>query len=151
MAAKPIPEGYEGATPYLSIRGAAKAIDFYKQAFGAIELMRMDQPDGRVAHAEIAIGKARIMIADEFPEIGFRSPETIGGSPVIIHLYVEDVDSVVERAKQAGATVTRPPNDEFYGDRLAQLTDPFGHVWSFATHIEDVSPDEMQRRAEQHP
>jgi len=146
MPAKPIPEGYEGVTPYLSIRGAAEAIDFYKRAFGAVELMRMPQSDGRLGHAEIAIGKAKIMLADEFPEIGFRSPLTIGGTPVVLHIYIDDVDAMVKRAEAAGSSIDRPPSNEFYGDRIAQLTDPYSHRWSFATRIEDVTPGEMQRR-----
>ena len=144
---RPIPEGYEGLTPYLSIKGAARAIDFYKKAFGATELVRMDQPDGRVGHAELRIGRGIVMLADEFPEMGFRSPESLGGSPVVIHLYVEDVDDVVRRATAAGATIERPVANQFYGDRQGQLRDPFGHLWSIATHVEDVPQDEMARRA----
>lgn len=147
MTAKPIPDDYRGATPYLCIKDAARAIDFYAKAFGAKETMRMAQPDGRIGHAEIRIGSAPIMLADEFPEIGFRSPKTLGGSPVNILVYVEDVDALAARAEAAGATVKRPVADQFYGDRVVVLEDPFGHGWSFATHIEDVSPDEMRRRA----
>ena len=144
---KAIPEGWEGATPYLSIKGAAAAIEFYKKAFGATETMRMTGPDGRIGHAELMIGKAHIMVADEHPEIGFRSPQTLGGSPVTIHLYVEDVDALAARAEAAGAKVRRPVADQFYGDRGGQFEDPFGHVWYFATHKEDVSHEEMQKRA----
>ena len=146
---KPIPEGYHSITPYLIIRGAAKALDFYKQAFGAIELFRMDSPDGRIGHAEIKIGDSPIMLADEHPEMGARSPESWGGSPVSLMLYVEDVDRVFAQAVEAGATVERPLADQFYGDRTGGLKDPFGHNWYVATHIEDVSPEEMARRAEE--
>lgn len=143
---KAIPEGFESATPYLSIKGAAAAIEFYKKAFGATEAMRMAGPDGRIGHAEILIGKARIMLADEHPEINFLSPRTLGGSPVTIHLYVEDVDRLAAQAEAAGAKVLRAVADQFYGDRSGSLEDPFGHVWHFATHKEDVSNEEMQRR-----
>jgi len=142
-----IPEGFQGATPYLCARGAAAAIEFYKKAFGAIEIMRMEAPDGRLGHAEIQIGTAKLMLADEYPEMGFRSPQTLGGSPVTIHIYVEDVDALAAQAESAGAKVLRPVADQFYGDRSCQLADPFGHVWSFATHKEDISPEEMKRRA----
>lgn len=147
MAIQAIPEDYRGATPYLCVQGAARAIDFYIEAFGARESMRMPQPDGRIGHAEIRIGSAPIMLADEFPEIGFRSPKTFGGSLVNLLVYVEDVDALAARAEAAGATIKRPVADQFYGDRVVVLEDPFGHSWSFATHIEDVSPDEMRRRA----
>jgi len=143
---KAIPEGSEGATPYLSIKGAADAIEFYKKAFGATETMRMAGPDGRIAHAEIKIGKARIMLADEHPEIRFLSPRTLGGSPVTIHIYVEDIDALAAQAEAAGAKVVRAVADQFYGDRTGGFEDPFGHVWHFATHKEDVSNEEMQRR-----
>jgi PhnB protein len=143
---KAIPEGFEGATPYLSIKGAADAIEFYKKAFGATEKMRMPRPDGRIGHAEIKIGKANIMLADEHPEINFLSPRTLGGSPVTIHIYVEDVDALASKAEAAGAKVMRKVSDQFYGDRTGQFEDPFGHVWHFATHKEDVSNEEMQRR-----
>lgn len=146
---KAIPEGYERAVPYMSVRGAAQALEFYKKAFGAEVLVRMDQPDGKVGHAEFRIGNSILMLADEFPEMGFLSPQTLGGSPVGIHFYVEDVDSVFNRAVAAGATVARPLQNQFYGDRIGMLKDPFGHSWSFATHIEDVSPEEMTRRAEE--
>jgi len=144
---KPIPEGFEGATPYLAIKGAAEALEFYKKAFGATEKLRIPGPDGRIGHAEIKIGKANIMLADEHPEIGFLSPRTLGGSPVTIHIYVEDVDALAARAQAAGGKMTRALADQFYGDRTAQFEDPFGHVWHFATHKEDVSEEEMQRRA----
>jgi PhnB protein len=144
---KAIPDEYRAATPYLTVKNAAGALDFYKQAFGATELMRMGSPDGKIGHAEIKIGDAIVMLSDEFPEMGVLSPETIGGSPVAIHLYVEDVDAVATRAIAAGAKVVRPVENQFYGDRGGKFTDPYGHNWWLATHIEDVSPDEMKKRA----
>jgi len=143
----PIPEGREAAVPYLIVKDAARAIDFYKQAFGATEVMRFTQPQGKIGHAEIKIGQALIMLADEFPELGVRGPESYGGSPVTIHLYVADVDALADRAIEAGAKLLRPVEDQFYGDRGGRLGDPFGHVWWFATHKEDVSPEEMKKRA----
>jgi PhnB protein len=145
--AKPIPDGYQRITPYLCVRDARRAIDFYKQAFGATESMRLEQPDGRIGHAELRIGEAPLMLADEFPEMNVRSPQALGGSPVTLHLYVEDVDAFARRAVAAGAKLVRPLADQFYGDRAGSLTDPFGHVWMVATHQEDVSPEEMKRRA----
>ncbi len=130
----------------MSIQGAADAIEFYKKAFGATEVMRLARPDGRIGHAELKIGKANIMLADEHPEIGFVSPRTLGGSPVNIHIYVEDIDGLAQRAESAGAKVRRPVADQFYGDRSGQFEDPFGHIWHFATHIEDVSNEEMKKR-----
>ena len=149
MATKPapIPAGSEGATPYLYIRGAAKALDFYKRAFGAKEEMRMDGPDGTVGHAEIAIGKAHVMLADENRAMNALSPDTLGGTSVSMYIYVEDVDSFFKRAVGAGATQLKPVADQFYGDRSCFLKDPFGHQWGFATHVEDVSHEEMERRA----
>ncbi len=144
--AKAIPDGYRGATPYLCVKDAAKALDFYQKAFGAKELMRMGEPGGKIGHAEIKIGEAIIMLADEFPDYGYLSPQSIGGTPVSMMIYVEDVDGFVNKAVTAGATVMRPVEDQFYGDRSAQLEDPFGHRWHFATHIEDVAPDEMKKR-----
>lgn len=144
---KPIPEGYHTATPYLIVKGGARAIEFYKKAFGATELTRMADPSGKIGHAEIKIGDSTIMLADEVTEMGYRSPESLGGSPVSILLYVEDVDALFSQAVAAGAKVQRPVTDQFYGDRLGGLTDPFGHVWYIATHKEDVSPEEMQKRA----
>jgi PhnB protein len=144
---KPIPDGYHTATPYLIVKGAARAIDFYKKAFGATELMRMEQPNGKIGHAEIRIGDSPIMLADESPEVGARSPETFGGSPVSILLYVENVDATFGQAVAAGAKVKRPVADQFYGDRTGGIEDPFGHVWYIATHTEDVSPEEMRKRA----
>lgn len=143
---KPIPDGYHAITPYLCIKGAADAVEFYKKAFGAREVMRMVRPDGRLGHTELQLGDSRVMLADEFPEMGFRSPQALGGSPVTIHLYVEDVDAMARQAVDAGAKVLRPVQDQFYGDRSGQFEDPFGHKWSFATHKEDVPPEEMRKR-----
>jgi len=131
----------------LIIKGSARAIEFYKKAFGATELMRMAQPDGRIGHAEIRIGNSPIMLADEVPEMGHRSPQSLGGSPVSILLYVEDVDALFNQAVSAGAKVQKPVQDQFYGDRIGGVTDPFGHVWYIATHKEEVSPEEMRKRA----
>ena len=144
---KPIPEGYHTATPYLIVKDAASAIEFYKKAFGATELMRHADPSGKIGHAEIQIGDSHIMLADEFPEMGFRSPQAYGGSPVSIYLYVEDVDATANRAVAAGAKLDRPVQDQFYGDRSGGVMDPFGHVWHIATHIEDVAPEELRKRA----
>jgi len=144
---KPIPDGYHTATPYLIVRGAAKAIDFYKKAFGATEIMRMGD-DNKIHHAEIRIGNSPIMLADEFPEMNALSPEGLGGSPITIMLYVENVDELFKQAVAAGATVERPVSDQFYGDRTGGIKDPFGHKWYLATHIEDVPPDELKKRAE---
>lgn len=144
---KPIPEGYHTATPYLIIRGASDAIEFYKKAFGATELFRFPAPDGKVGHAEIKIGDSPIMLADEYPEMGYKGPQSLGGSPVSIMIYVEDVDTVFNRAVASGASVKEPVSDKFYGDRIGTLTDPFGHVWHVSTHKEDISAEEMQRRA----
>jgi PhnB protein len=146
MAVKPIPDGYHSVTPYLIVKGAAKAIEFYTSAFGATEVMRMPGPNNRVMHAEIKIGDSVIMLADE-PEGGqHRSPLTIGGTPVSLMVYVDDVDTVFSRAVSLGANATRPVVDQFYGDRSGTLTDPFGHVWTVGTHVEDVSAEEMERR-----
>jgi PhnB protein len=144
---KSIPEGYHSITPYLAIAGAADAIAFYKKAFGATEVMRMAAPGGKVGHAEVEIGGSRIMLSDEYPDMGFRGPKAIGGSPVGLHLYVEDVDAVTRQAVAAGAKELRPVKDQFYGDRTGSIEDPFGHVWHIATHKEDLSPDELKRRA----
>ncbi|HWU68674.1 MAG TPA: VOC family protein [Stenotrophobium sp.] len=146
-AVKPIPDGHAGATPYLTIRDAAHAIELYKQAFGAVETLRLDMPDGRVGHAEMMIGGALLMIGDEFPEMEIWDPQTLGGSPVAIHIYVEDVDALAARAVAAGIKLLRPVADQFYGDRGGKFEDPYGHVWWFATHKEDVSVEEMQKRA----
>jgi PhnB protein len=142
-----IPEGYHTATPYLIVTGAAAAIDFYKKALGAKELIRFSQPDGKVGHAEIKIGDSTIMLADEFPEMGARSPQSLGGTPVSIMVYVEDVDAVVGGLVAAGAKLTRAVENKFYGDRAGTVTDPFGHQWHIATHKEDISTEELQRRA----
>jgi len=148
MATKAIPEGYSTATPYLIIKGAAEAIEFYKRAFGATEMLRMADPQGRVGHAEFRIGDSVIMLADEHPAMGYRGPRALGGSSVSILLYLDDVDTVFERAVKAGAKALRPVADQFYGDRSGTLEDPFGHVWTIATHVEDVPPEELKRRAE---
>ena len=146
MSAKPIPDGYHTATPYLVLQNAADAIEFYNKAFGATELMRLASPGGKIGHAEIKIGDSPIMLADEFPDMGYRGPRALGGSPVSIMLYVEDVDALFNQAVAAGATVRRPVKDEFYGDRSGNLEDQFGHVWTIATHKEDVSPEEIEKR-----
>ena len=146
--AKPAPEGRQIVTPYLCCKNASGAIEFYKQAFGATEVMRLAEPSGKIGHAEIKIGNATIMLADEYPEMDVRSPLSFGGSPVSIHLYVEDVDAVFSQAVAAGAKALRPVTDQFYGDRSGTLADPFGHRWFIATHKEDVSPEEMRQRYE---
>ena len=143
---KPIPDGYQRVTPYLHVDGAREAIDFYRSVLGAEERMNMPGPDGRVGHAELTVGDSVIMLADEFPDMGVVGPKTVGGSPVTIHVYVEDVDAVFDRALKAGAVVLRPVEDKFYGDRGGEFEDPFGHHWSIATHQEDLTPEEMQRR-----
>ena len=145
---KPIPSGYHAITPYLAVRDAARAIEFYKKAFGATELMRIAAPGGRVGHAELKIGESIIMLADEHPEMGSHAPPTVGGSPVGLMLYVENVDAVADRALTAGAKLTHPVEDKFYGDRSGTVTDPFGHIWHVSTHKEDVPPDELRRRAD---
>ena len=145
-AAKPIPDGYHSVTPYLSISGAAAAIDFYKKAFGAIELFRMAQPDGSIGHAEIKIGDSPIMLADECPEMKCLSPKTLGGSAVSLMVYVDDVDKIFKQAVDAGAQEFRPVENKFYGDRTGSLIDPFGYMWHVGTHIEDVAPEEMEQR-----
>jgi PhnB protein len=145
--AKPIPDGYPRVTPYLITDGASAAIDFYRSVLGARERMRMPAPDGRVGHAELEIGDSLIMLADEFPEMEARGPKAVGGTPVSLHVYVEDADGVFDRAIQAGARALQPVEDKFYGDRSGQFEDPFGHHWSVATHVEDVPPDEMAARA----
>lgn len=148
MATKPIPDGYRTATPYLIVKGAADAIEFYKKAFGATELLRMADPHGRVGHAEIKIGDSVIMLADEHPSMGYRGPRSLGGSSVSILLYLPDVDEVFARAVKAGAKAQRAVANQFYGDRSGTLEDPFGHVWHLATHKEDLSPAEMKKRGE---
>ena len=143
---KAVPDGFAGATPYLICRNAEAAIDFYTRAFGAVELFRIGQP-GMVGHAEIKLGSAIIMLADEHPPMGALSPETIGGSPVSLMVYVEDVDGFTEKAVAEGLQVLRPVEDQFYGDRAGHFIDPFGHKWTFATHLEDLTPEEIERRA----
>jgi PhnB protein len=146
MPARPIPQGYHTVTPYLIVQGAARAIAFYKQALGAAELLRMDGPGGSILHAEIKIGDSPVMLADETPDMGFKGPQSLGGTPVSLLVYVEDVDARVAQAVAAGATLLRPVQDQFYGDRSGTLVDPFGHTWTIATHKEDLSPDEINRR-----
>jgi PhnB protein len=148
MAVKPIPDGYHTVTPCLVVDGAATALDFYKRAFGAEEVYRMADPSGRVLHAELKIGNSLVMLSDEFPKMDARGPKSIGGTPVSLYVYVQDVDSVYSRAVEAGGKELRPVADQFYGDRTGMLKDPFGHVWSLATHKEDVAKEEIRRRAE---
>ncbi len=144
---KPIPDGYHSITSHLVVDNGVRAIEFYKKAFGATERMRMPDPSGKIGHAELKIGDSTIMLADEYPEMGARSPKSIGGSPVSLYLYVEDVDAVVEQAVAAGAKIKLPIEDKFYGDRVGSLEDPFGHAWHVATHREDVPPEELKKRA----
>lgn len=143
---KAIPAGHRTVTPYLTIKNGVKALEFYKKAFGATESYKLLMPDGRLGHAEIRLGDSVIMLSDEFPEFGGKAPQTLGGSAVSIHLYVEDVDALFKRALAAGAKERKPVMDQFYGDRSGQLEDPFGHLWWVATHKEDVAPEEMQKR-----
>lgn len=142
---KPIPEGYHSVTPYLCVKGAVDALEYYKKAFGAVELFRMEH-DGKIGHAEIKIGDSPIMLADEYPDMGFVSPITLNGSPVGIMIYVDDVDTMFKQAIEAGGVEKKPVQDQFYGDRSGTLTDPFGHVWTVATHKEDVAPEEIDKR-----
>jgi PhnB protein len=146
---RPIPEGFHSVTPYLTVNDAARAIDFYKRAFGAQELMRMDIPGGKIGHAEIKIGDSRLMLADEMPGTGSRSPQALGGTTSGVMLYVDNADTVFNQAISAGAQVEAPLADMFWGDRYGRLKDPFGHSWSIATHKEDVAPAEMQKRMQQ--
>ena len=148
MGVRPVPEGYSTVTPYLIVADAAAAIDFYTRAFDAQELMRFGDPDGKIMHAELRIGDSRIMLADEAPQMGYRGPLALGGSATSIMLYVPDVDCVFNRAIEAGAKSQQALKDQFYGDRSGTVIDPFGHVWTIATHVEDVSEEEMQRRME---
>lgn len=143
---KAIPEGFHSVNPYLCVSDAARAIEFYKEAFGATERMRMGAPGGKIGHAEIVIGDSIIMLADEHPELNFRSPKTLGGPSSHFMIYVEDVDARVEQAVAAGAKLVKPVKDEFYGDRSGSVEDPFGHLWYISTHMEDVSREEMERR-----
>jgi len=144
MSVKPIPDGYHSVTPFLTVRDAGRAIDFYKQAFGAIEKGVMKDADGKVLHAELMIGNSIIMLSDEFPKYGALSPQSIGGTPMGLHIYVDGVDAAFERAVKAGAHVEMPVMDQFWGDRYGKLKDPFGHSWSIATHTKDLSVDEMK-------
>jgi PhnB protein len=144
---KPIPDDYPHVSPYLCVDDAGAALDFYAKVLGATERMRMADPDGRIGHAELQLGDSVIMLADEYPDIGIRSPKAFGGSPVTLSVYVEDVDAVFDRATAAGAKSLRPVEKQFYGDRSGQFEDPFGHRWSVASHVEDVSPEEMERRS----
>ena len=146
MPTKPIPEGYHAVSPSLTIDGAAEAIEFYKRAFGATERSRMPMPDGKIAHAELEIGDSVVMLADPFPGSAFRSPSALGGTSMGLFLYVEDVDSVVQDAIDAGAKVTMPVEDQFWGDRFGSVSDPFGHHWGIATHKEDLTPEQIAER-----
>jgi len=147
MAVKPIPEGYHTVTPYLAVDGAAEAIEYYKKAFGAKERGRMEAPDGTIGHAELEIGDSLVMLSDPFPQATTRTPKELGGTSASVFMYVEDVDAVVKQAVEAGATVTMEVEDQFWGDRFGTVQDPFGHLWSIATHVEDVPPEEMAERA----
>jgi len=147
MAVQPVPDGYHTVSPYLAVEDAAAAIDYYKKAFGATERVRMEAPDGKIGHAELEIGDSIVMLADPFPQASTKPPHELGGTSAGVFLYVEDVDAVVKRAVDAGASVTMEVADQFWGDRFGTVTDPFGHVWSVATHIEDVPPAEMAERA----
>lgn len=148
MAVHPIPDGYHSVTPYLVVDDAPGALEFYKKAFGAVELLRMDAPGGKIGHAEFRIGNSHVMLASEFPEIGALAPSSIGGTPVTLCIYTENVDAMFARAVAAGATELRPLMNQFYGDRSGMLTDPFGHRWTLATHIEDIPEAELKRRSE---
>lgn len=146
MSVKPIPDGYHSVTPYLIVNGAAAALDFYAKAFGATELMRLPGPEGQVMHSEFKVGNSIIMMADECPQMDAKGPQSFGGSPVSICLYVEDVDTIFQQAMDAGATEKRAVQDQFYGDRMGTLEDPFGHTWTIGTHIEDLTPEEIDER-----
>lgn len=148
MPVSPIPEGYHSVTPYLIVKNAAAAIEFYKKALGAAELFRMEAPGGKIGHAEIRIGDSHVMLADEYPDMGFRGPESLGGTSVHLMVYVSDVDKTYPQAIAAGGKEIRPLQTQFYGDRSGTLADPFGHVWTISTHVEDVSEEEMKKRAE---
>lgn len=140
------PAGYHTATPYLRMKRAVQAIEFYQRAFGAVEIMRLPMPDGRLGHAEMRIGDSVVMLSDEYPEMGIVGPETLGNTTMSLMIYVPDVDAQVRQAVSAGATLTMPAADQFWGDRMGKVKDPFGHEWSIATHLEDLSPEEMSRR-----
>jgi len=150
MAGKvnPIPQNYHRVTPYLVVDGAAEAIDYYTRVFGAVEMMRMPAPGNRIGHAELKIGDSVVMLADANPEMGHKSPKTLGGSPISLLLYVEDADAIARKAVENGGKLVRPVENQFYGDRMGGVEDPFGHQWYVATHVEDVSPEEMKRRME---
>ena len=148
MPVSPIPEGYHSVTPYLVIKNAAAAIEFYKKAFGAVELFRMPAPGSKIRHAEIKIGDSPVMLADEYPDMGFKGPESFGGTPVSLMIYVDDVDKIYPQAIAAGGKELRPLQNQFYGDRSGTLIDPFGHVWTIGTHVEDISEEELAKRAE---
>ena len=147
MAVKPIPEGYTSITPYLTVDDGQGAIEFYERAFGATERGKMAAPDGRIAHADLQIGDAVVMLSDKFPQFVTETPKELAGTTVAIFLFVEDVDAVVQAAADAGATITVEPEDQFWGDRLGQVTDPFGHVWLIATRVADLTPEEIQARS----
>ena len=149
MPPQPVPEGYHTITPYLAVKDAAEAIEYYKQAFGAKERVRMDAPDGKIGHAELEIGDSLVMLSDPFPQSSTTPPKELGGTSASVFIYVEDVDAVVKKAVDAGATITTEITDQFWGDRFGSITDPFGHSWSIATHIEDVPPEEMEQRAKE--
>jgi PhnB protein len=149
MATKPIPEGYNTITPYLAVDDAAQAIEYYKQAFGANERVRMDAPGGKIGHAELEIGDSLVMLADPFPQASTKPPKELGGTTGSVFMYVEDVDAVVKQAVDTGATITMEVSDQFWGDRFGTITDPFGHVWSIATHVEDLTPEEIAERAKE--
>ena len=148
MPVSPIPEGYHSVTPYLVIKNAAAAIEYYKKAFGAVELFRMPAPGSKIRHAEIKIGDSPVMLADEYPDMGFKGPESFGGTPVSLMIYVDDVDKIYPQAIAAGGKELRPLQNQFYGDRSGTLIDPFGHVWTIGTHVEDISEEELAKRAE---
>ena len=149
MAVKPIPEGYHTVTPYLAVDDAAEAIEYYKKAFGAKERVRMEAPGGKIGHAELEIGDSLVMLSDSFPQATTRPPKELGGTSASVFMYVEDVDAVVKRAVDAGAMVAMEVADQFWGDRFGSVKDPFGHLWSIATHVEDVPPEEMAERAKE--
>ena len=149
MPAKPVPDGYHTLTPFLTVRDAARAIEFYKNAFGAIDRGAAKGPDGKIMHAELMIGNSIIMLSDEYPEFGALSPQSSGGAGMGLHIYIDGVDAAFDRAVKAGAQVTMPVSDQFWGDRYGKLKDPFGHVWSIATHTKDLSEDEMKRNMDE--
>lgn len=147
--AKPVPEGYQSVIPYLAVDDATKAIEFYKRALGATERSRMEGPDGTIAHCELQIGDSVVMLADPFPQFATKPPKEIGGTTIGLFMYVDDVDEAIQTAADAGATITMPAADQFWGDRFGQVQDPFGHQWQIATHIEDLTPEELGRRSQE--